>query len=141
MKDIDNITKPQKLKKIVDKTCLAFTLIVLSFTMIMYLTARSDTAKFFATTASMLFCILLFSFILALSELIFDFGKLGNTAKRLLHFVINFASLWISFFLVPGKVAMIKEFIIMAFLFMVLYVFILGLGALFRNLSEKINNF
>ena len=124
------------LNKLFTKTCAAFTLTVIGFTIVVY--APVNTDKNLAPKAEMILSILLFSFIFALTELLYEKWKAGDSTKRIVHFMLNFVNVWISFFLVTGRVRLVKEFIISSFVFMVLYVIVLAITAGLRKLKEKL---
>lgn len=126
------------LSKMFSKTCASFTLLVLAFTIIMYAPANGDVTKYLAPTAPMILSILLFSFIFSLTELLFDNWKLGESAKRIVHFLLNFVNLWLSFFLVSGRVKQVKEFIIMSFLYMIVYIIVNAIASMLRKAKEKL---
>lgn len=129
-----------KLFKIFYKTCVVFTFLVLSFTIIMYTSANENTVKLFATTAPMILSILLFSFIYSLSSLYNEYGKINNTAKRILHFSINFINLWVCFFLIPGRIKQVTQFVVTAFFFMIVYLIIILIMHLVKKAVDKYNN-
>jgi len=126
------------LHKLYTRTCSAFTFMVLVFTIIMYTASNQDTKTLFATSAEMILLILLFSFIYALTGLLYDNWKASEAIRRLMHFLLNFVNIWLCFFLISGRMKLVKEFIITGFVYMVLYVIMLGIIAGIKKIKEKL---
>ena len=126
------------LSRLFTKLCVLFTILVLAFTLILYAPVDNEAAKYLAPKADMILSILLFSFIYSLTEIFCDNWKAGDTARRIVHFLLNFVNLWVSFFLVIGRVKQVKEFIIMGFLFMIFYVLARAISAGFKKIKEKL---
>ncbi|HBL85308.1 MAG: hypothetical protein A2Y17_03675 [Clostridiales bacterium GWF2_38_85] len=125
------------LHNIVFRTCYAFTLLVLIFSSITYISV-SEGNENLIPSLTMLFCILLFSFIYALSFLTFNAKKLGDAPKRIIHIILNYINLWISFFLIAGKVKDIKAFIISSFIYIIVYTIITGLNVIIKKVKGKL---
>ena len=84
----------KKISNILKQTCIFFTLIVVMF----YLVSNSTISSTLVLEMSGMFMLLIFSFILALCNLIFGIKKLPIVVRSLIHYLIIAGIILFAFF-------------------------------------------
>lgn len=127
-----------KVKEIIYRACLYFTVITLVFYSVGMLV--SDSASFKIPTLTMLFGILLFCVVLSVVRLIFDAKKVPGAVRYLLHFAATGAAFAGVFIFMSGVYRNGTSIIIGLSAFILLYALIMGGTALARAAYARILN-
>ena len=122
----------KRIKSILSQTSIFFTLIVVFF----YLIANSMISTTLVLEMSGMFMILIFSFILALCNLLFLIKKIPAALRALLHYIIVAAVVIITFFYFSTDTATVKGALIIAFALAIIYA--IG-GAVTFLITSKLN--
>lgn len=130
------------IKKVLTQTCCMFTVSVFLFVSFLAALGEVNTTKF---TSSRLFILLLFSFIIALANRIFDIKKLHLAIKVVVHYIVCFLDMYLCVFVIFYRTSGMDQhtdytpaqILVASILFTVIYVVVITIKLIAEKIKSK----